>query len=79
MKAKPQHKAISRLEQKEIITGYKARFVHTEHVTLAFWEVKKGALLPQHSHIHEQTTQVLEGKYELNLDGEILICEPAWW
>jgi quercetin dioxygenase-like cupin family protein len=69
---------ISKIEQIEIIKGYKARFIHTENTTLAFWEIEKGALLPEHSHIHEQTTQVFEGKYQLNLDGETNICEKGF-
>jgi quercetin dioxygenase-like cupin family protein len=69
---------ISKIEQKEIIKGYKARFIHTENTTLAFWEIEKGAMLPQHSHIHEQTTQVLEGNYQLTIDGETNICENGF-
>jgi quercetin dioxygenase-like cupin family protein len=69
---------ISRIEQREIIKGYKARFIHTGNNTLAFWEVEKGATLPQHSHIHEQTTQVLEGKFELRIGDETKICGPGF-
>jgi len=61
---------IAKIEQREIINGYKVRFVHTANSTLAFWEVEKGAILPMHLHIHEQTTQVLEGKYELTIGNE---------
>lgn len=61
---------ISAIEPKEIIKGYKARFIHTDKTTLAFWEVEKGAVLPVHSHIHEQTTQVLEGKFQLTIGDE---------
>jgi len=58
---------LSTLEPREIIKGFKGRFVHTENATLAFWEVEKGAVLPVHSHIHEQTTQVLEGRFQLTI------------
>lgn len=66
---------ISKLESKEIIKGFKGKFIHTENTTLAFWEVEKGASIPLHSHIHEQTTQVLEGKFLLTVDGETKIYE----
>lgn len=68
---------ISKIQQKEIIKGFKARFIHTEQSTMAFWEVEKGASLPVHAHIHEQTTVVLEGKFELTIDGETKIYEPG--
>jgi quercetin dioxygenase-like cupin family protein len=61
---------ISTIESREIVKGYQARFIHTEHTTLAFWEVEKGAVLPMHSHVHEQIMQVLEGTFELTIDNE---------
>ncbi len=61
---------ISQLEQKEVIKGYVARFIHTSSMTLGFWEVEKGAVLPVHSHIHEQVTQVEEGEFQLTVNGE---------
>jgi quercetin dioxygenase-like cupin family protein len=66
---------ISKIESKEIIKGFKGKFIHTENTTLAFWEVEKGATIPLHAHIHEQTTQVVEGKFELTVNGETKIYE----
>lgn len=63
-------KRISTIEQQEIIKGFKARFVHTESFTMAFWEIEAGAELPEHSHIHEQSTQVVEGSLEFTINGE---------
>ena len=62
---------------KEIMPGFHGRLIHIKNSTLSFWDVEKGAELPEHSHFHEQTTQVLEGKFELILEGEKLICEPG--
>lgn len=69
---------ISKIEEKEIMEGFTGRFIHSEYSTQAFWEVKKGAVLPVHSHIHEQTTQVLEGKMELTIDGETNVYEKGF-
>jgi quercetin dioxygenase-like cupin family protein len=66
---------LSAIEPRTIIAGHKARFIHTANVTLAFWEVEKGAVLPLHSHLHEQTTQVMKGRYEYNIDGVKRVCE----
>lgn len=68
---------VSTIQQKEIVKGYKARFIHTKTTTLAFWEVEKGAVMPQHSHIHEQISQVIEGKFELTIGSETKIYEPG--
>ena len=68
---------IEQLPQKEIKKGFKARFVHTLHTTLGLWEVEKGAVLPMHNHIHEQSTQVLEGKFEMTIGDETKIYEKG--
>ncbi len=70
-------KVIENIEQKEIMPGFKGKFVHTNSFTIAFWEITKGAILPEHSHIHEQTTQVIEGKLEMTINNETMILEPG--
>jgi len=68
---------ISNIEQKEIIKGFNGRLFHTNSFTIAFWEIEEGAILPEHSHIHEQSTQVIEGKLELLIDGVTTVLEPG--
>lgn len=65
------------IEQKEIVKGYKARFVHSINMTTAYWEVEAGAELPEHSHINEQVSNVTKGTFEFNLDGEIKTLDPG--
>lgn len=67
---------IENFEQKEIIKGFKGRFVHSKSFTIAFWEIEKGAELPEHAHIHEQTTQITQGKLELTVGEKTQIIEP---
>ena len=68
---------IESIEPREIVKGYRARFIHTEKLTIAFWEVEAGAVMPRHNHLHEQTTQVLEGRFELTVDGVSTVYEPG--
>lgn len=68
---------IENQKQKEIIPGFKARFVHTDHMTISFWEIEKGSKLPEHQHPHEQVSQVLEGKFELTIDGKTQVMVPG--
>ncbi len=68
---------ISNIEQKEIIKGFNGRLFHTNSFTIAFWEIEEGAILPEHSHIHEQSTQVIEGKLELVIDGVSTVLVPG--
>ncbi len=61
------------IEVKEPVPGFKVRFIHSENMTLAYWTVEPGAILPEHSHMHEQVTNIIEGDFELTLDKEIKV------
>jgi quercetin dioxygenase-like cupin family protein len=65
------------IEPREIVTGARARFVHSTHVTLAYWDFDAGAMVPEHDHHHEQTVNMLEGKFDLVVDGKLLELEPG--
>ena len=65
------------IKEREIVPGYRARFIHSENMTLAYWEVEAGASLPEHSHPHEQIANVLEGEFELTVAGESRVLVPG--
>lgn len=53
----------------ELSPGYTARFVHTEHMTFSFLEVKAGSASAEHSHPQEQVAMLTEGEFELTIEG----------
>ena len=63
------------ITQKEVMDGFRARFIHTENITVAYWEIQAGAEIPMHTHVHEMMVNVLEGQLELTLDNEVKILE----
>jgi quercetin dioxygenase-like cupin family protein len=65
------------LQVKEPAPGFKAVFVHSEKMTVAYWNVESGAELPEHSHPHEQIANVIDGKFELLVGEERRIIEPG--
>jgi quercetin dioxygenase-like cupin family protein len=68
---------VDALPEREIAPGFRARFVHGETMTAAFWTADAGAELPEHRHPHEQTAQVLAGRFALTVDGETREMEPG--
>ncbi len=64
------------LTEQELFPGYRGRFVHSDNMTLAYWDVIAGAVAPEHSHPHEQVLTVLEGQFELNVDGKVMEVTP---
>jgi quercetin dioxygenase-like cupin family protein len=65
------------LPSKELFPGYVAKMIHTESMTIVYWTIAAGAAIPEHSHVHEQVTHVLEGTFELVVDGEARVLEPG--
>ena len=65
------------IQEREVVPGYRARFLHSDQMTIAYWDVDPGAALPEHSHPHEQIANVLEGRFELTVKGESRILEPG--
>ena len=68
---------LEQLPCKEIITGYTARAVHTGTMTFMYWTVAAGAVMPVHTHLHEQVAHVLQGTFELTVAGETMLLQPG--
>jgi len=61
---------VSDLEVRDLLEGTEARFVHGETMTVAYWRFEPGVRLPEHAHPHEQVTNVIEGEFDLTVEGE---------
>ena len=68
---------IDSLEIHELIDGFEARFVHAEKLTLIYWEIKAGLPFPLHQHTHEQTSFIIEGELEAEINGKIKKLKPG--
>jgi unsaturated pyranuronate lyase len=68
---------IESLNEKEVFPGYKGRAIHTGATTYMYWKVDADAAVPEHSHKHEQVVNVLQGKFELTVDGQTKLLEPG--
>lgn len=63
---------------KEQIPGLDLKtLVHGEKTSFTEMKLKKGTLVPMHSHHHEQTGYLIKGKLQFNIDGEEITAEPG--
>jgi quercetin dioxygenase-like cupin family protein len=69
--------ALGSIPEKEIFPGYFGRMIHTDIMTLAYWRIQAGATVFEHSHVHEQVVNGLEGTFELTVNGEPLMVGPG--
>jgi len=65
------------LDSREVFPGHRARFVHGDHMTIAYWSIDAGATVPEHAHPHEQIVNVIAGQYELTVAGKPLVLEAG--
>ena len=68
---------IKELNSNEIMPGFHGRIIHVSDFTWAYWEIEKGASLPEHNHINEQLMHVIEGEFEFTIDGKKNICSKG--
>ena len=68
---------LDEIEQREPFPGFRVRFVHSANMTLAYWEIQADAVLPEHSHPHEQVANVLDGLFELTISGDTRVLGPG--
>lgn len=61
---------LNKIEGRELLPGFEGRFVHTDTMTVAHWEIKGGSVLPLHDHVHEQVVNMIEGELEMTIGGE---------
>lgn len=66
-----------KMKSREVFPGFTGRFIHSETMTLAYWEIKKDSVSPEHNHVHEQVAYVVEGQLELTIEGKSRILTPG--
>lgn len=54
---------------KEFVPGLFGKMIHGEMSTLGVWEIRKGAIIPEHQHENEQITMILEGDLQMTIGG----------
>lgn len=69
--------SISAIAPFTISRGFHARMIHTDNMTIAYVDVEEGADLPEHAHVHEQVLNLLEGRFELIVNGQPHLLEPG--
>jgi quercetin dioxygenase-like cupin family protein len=60
---------IKNIKPKEVVPGITGHYAHGTNLTFGYVEVKKGSVLPQHHHVHEQITYILEGQLDMIISG----------
>lgn len=68
---------LDKINKKEIVPGFEGKFIHTDNMTVVYWNIKAGSQLPEHSHHNEQITTIIEGEFVLTSDTETRNVKPG--
>jgi quercetin dioxygenase-like cupin family protein len=76
-KAELKHIPWSSVELEDLNPLLQRHFVVGQNVMLARVLLKKGCIVPEHSHHNEQITYVLEGALKFWIDGKVLVVNAG--
>jgi len=63
--------------EKEVFDGVRIRTLHGEKLMMSFVHLKPHDIVGEHSHPHEQMGMVLDGTFELTIDGDSRILKKG--
>ena len=61
----------------EILPGFHGKFLHSDSMTLAYWDIDEGSELPPHNHIHEQVLNMISGEFQFTMNGEVQVLKAG--
>ena len=62
---------------RELRPGFFGKFIHGDKGTITIWDIKKGSIAPEHHHVHEQITYLVEGELEMTIGGVQYLLTPG--
>ena len=61
---------IKNIRSKELVPGITGYYAHGTNMSFGYVEIKAGSILPEHHHIHEQITFIIEGRLDMTIGEE---------
>jgi quercetin dioxygenase-like cupin family protein len=68
---------VNTLSSIELMPGIRIRAPYGKNLMLSYLEMDQGAVVPLHSHPHEQGGILLKGKMELTIGDEVRVVNPG--
>ena len=61
---------INDIPPKEVVPGITGYYAHGVNLSFGYIVIKAGAIVPEHHHVHEQITYIMEGELDMRIGGE---------
>jgi len=62
--------SIKNIIPKELVDGITGYYAHGTNMTFGYVEIKKGTMMAEHNHMHEQITYIIEGQLDMVIGGK---------
>ena len=62
---------------KQLLEGVTIKTVYGERIMMSFADLEAGAIVPEHSHEHEQMGYVISGVLEFRIGDETKVCRAG--
>jgi quercetin dioxygenase-like cupin family protein len=70
---------ITDIKPKRLVPGVTGYYAHGDKHTLGLVELKAGSAVPEHHHVHEQITYILEGQLDMTIGGKPISLTPGMY
>jgi quercetin dioxygenase-like cupin family protein len=71
--------SIKKIKSKELVPGITGYYAHGTNMSFGYVELKQGASIPEHQHVHEQITFIVEGQLNMVIGGEPCELTPGMY
>ncbi len=68
---------IDALQKTALVKGVEIKLVSGDKLTMVFYRIAPEAIIPEHSHPHEQIGTVIKGNLELQIGGEKRVVDQG--
>ena len=62
---------------RKLMDGIIGHYAHGDKMSFGLVEITKGTIMPQHQHVHEQITYILEGQLDMEIGGVLYQLTPG--
>ena len=63
--------SIKDIPAKEVVAGITGYYAHGENLTFGYVVIKPDTAVPEHRHVHEQITYIVDGELDMTIGGQL--------
>jgi len=70
---------IKEIPPKKVVPGITGYYAHGDNLTFGYVVLEAGTAVPEHHHVHEQITYIIEGELHMTIGGEFCLLKAGMY